>query len=448
MTTAIESTELTQVGPGTVMGQLMRQYWIPALLSSELARDGTPVRLMLLGEKLVAFRDSAARVGVMDHRCPHRGASLFLGRNEQGGIRCVYHGWKYDVAGSCIDMPSVPPDQDFKRKVKAKAYRATERAGLIWVYMGSRAEPPLPALEILDIPEDEINVILIQRDCNYLQALEGEIDTSHFGFLHGGHVDPDDLAEREPFRNTVTIRAPQYHVADTPWGTQYAGYRAAGPGLTYWRLANFLFPFWTLAPNGEFVSHIHARAWVPLDDGHTMFVFLWWKRGTSAMTLPQPAFKDGTPIGGTGRGNKLLPNTSDWLGRWRLAANAGNDWGMDRTAQRNNVIYSGIDGIHLQDQAITESMGPIVDHTFEHLAPSDQMITRTRRRLMMAARALRDGGVLPPGVENADVFRGARSGYFVSDDRTPWQEVYARQLAASLHPRASSSSAATRPAAS
>ena len=177
---------------------------------------------------------------------------------------------------------------------------------------------------------------------------------------------------------------------------------------------------------------MHGRAWVPLDDEHTMFCFLWWKRGTSAMTLLQPAFKDGTPIRGTGRGNKFLPNTTDWLGRWRLAANTSNDWGMNRAAQRNNAIYSGIDGIHLQDQAITESMGPIVDHTFEHLAPSDRMITQTRRRLLMAARSLHDRGVLPPGVEDADVFRGARSGYLVSDDKTPWQEVYATELAASL----------------
>jgi hypothetical protein len=179
---------------------------------------------------------------------------------------------------------------------------------------------------------------------------------------------------------------------------------------------------------------MHARAWVPLDDGHTMFCFLWWKRGASAMTQPQPVFKDGTPIGGAGRGNKLLPNTTDWLGRWRLAQNAGNDWGIDRAAQRDNTIYSGIDGIHLQDQAITESMGPITDHECEHLAPSDQMITRTRRRLLMAARALRDGSVLPPGVEDAEVFRGARSGYFVSGDKSPWREVYAKQLAASVRP--------------
>ena len=434
MTTAIEGRDLTQTGPGTAMGELMRQYWLPAALSSELASDGTPVRLMLLGERLIGFRDSAGKVGVMDHRCPHRGASLFLGRNEQGGIRCIYHGWKFDVAGTCLDMPNVTPQQDFKHKVKAKAYQAVERAGVVWVYMGTRAEaPPLPGLEILDVPDDEVKVSFIQRDCNYLQALEGDIDSSHFGFLHAGHVDPHQVPDEDPFRHNVTHRAPEYQIADTAWGTQYAGYRAAGPGLTYWRFANFLFPFWVQAPNGEFGSHVHARAWVPLDDGHTMFCFMWWKRGASAMTLPQPAFKDGTPIGGTGRGNKLLPNTTDWLGRWRLAANPGNDWQIDRAAQRSNEIYSGIDGVHLQDQAVTESMGPVVDHTFEHLAPSDQMITRTRRRLLMAARALRDAGTLPPGVEDNTVFRGARGGYFVSDNG-PWQEVYARQLAASVRP--------------
>ena len=435
MTTALEAKELTQVGPGTPMGELMRHYWIPAAKSSELERDGAPIRLMLLGEKLIAFRDSNGKAGVMDHRCPHRGASLFLGRNEEGGIRCIYHGWKFDVAGNCVDMASVPPHQDFKHKVRAKAYPAVERAGVVWVYMGSSAKaPPLPAFEILDVPDSEVNVSFILRECNFLQALEGEIDTSHFGFLHAGHVDADELNDDDPFRHTVTFRAPEYQFADPAWGTQYAGYRAAGPGKTYWRFGNFLFPFWTQAPNGEFDSHVHARAWVPLDDNNTMFCFLWWKRGTSAMSQPQPAYKDGTPIGGTGRGNQFLPNTTDWLGRWRLAANPTNDWKIDRAAQRDSTIYSGIDGIHLQDQAITESMGPIVDHTFEHLAPSDQMITRTRRRLLMAARALRDHGTPPPGADDARVFHAARSGYFVSEGEHPWQEVYARRLAAAVHP--------------
>ena len=386
MTTARDGEELTRVGPGTVMGALMRCYWMPALMSSELVAEGPPVRLMLLGERLIAFRDSEGRVGVMDHRCPHRCASLFLGRNEEGGLRCIYHGWKFDVEGNCLDMPSVPPP-DFKQKVKAKAYRVIERAGIVWVHMGTQAEaPPLPAFEILDVPEDEIRVSFIQRECNYLQALEGEIDTSHFGFLHAGHVDADELADDEPLRYTVTDRAPRYHLREAPWGTQYAGYRPASGGGTYWRFGNFLFPFWTQVPNGEFNSHMHARAWVPLDDTHTMFVFIFWKRGVSAMSLPQPAYKDGTPIGGTGRGNRMLPNTSDWLGRFRMEANAGNDWKIDRTAQASGTIYSGIDGVHLQDQAITESMGPVTDHGFENLGPSDIMVARTRRRLLRAAR--------------------------------------------------------------
>src|SRR5256885_10537768 len=234
MSKATDGLELTRVGPGTVMGDLMRCYWIPALMSSELMTDGAPVRLMLLGEKLIAFRDSAGRIGVMDHRCPHRCASLFLGRNEDGGLRCIYHGWKFDVAGNCLDMPSTPPP-GFKEKVKAKAYRVIERAGVVWVYMGEAKElPPLPGFEILDMPDDEIRVSFIQRDCNYLQALEGEIDTAHFGFLHAGHVDIAEVADDEPLRHTVTDRAPRYHMTDTPWGTQYAGYRPAGPGSTYW----------------------------------------------------------------------------------------------------------------------------------------------------------------------------------------------------------------------
>jgi phthalate 4,5-dioxygenase oxygenase subunit len=437
MTTAKEGYELTHVGAGTVMGDLMRHYWIPAFKSSELDRDRAPVRTMLLGEKLIGFRDTEGRVGVMDHRCPHRCASLFLGRNEENGLRCVYHGWKYDVDGNCVDMPSAKPHQDFKHKIKARAYKVAERAGIVWVYMGTAIEaPPLPAFEILDVPDDEMNVSFVMRDCNYLQALEGEIDTSHFGFLHAGHVDPDQVDEDAPLHQTVIDRAPEYHVTDAPWGTQYAGYRPSGPGKTYWRFANFLFPFWTQAPNGEFESHMHARAWVPLDDEHTMFVFIWWKKAVAANSQPQPVFKDGTPIGGTGRGNTMLPNTTDWLGRFRMAANEANDWQIDREAQRTNTIYTGIEGIHLQDQAITESMGGIVDHGFEHLAPSDKMITRTRRRLLMAARALREENIAPPGAVDTDVYRGARSGYMVTDgeDENAWEAIYEKQFAAATHP--------------
>src|SRR4051794_7691406 len=167
MTNAAESQELTRVGPGTPMGALMRNYWLPALKSSEVVAGAEPMRLMLLGEKLIAFRDARGVVGVMDHRCPHRCASLFFGRNEGDGIACVYHGWKYATDGACLDQPNLPPHQQFRDKVRARAYQVTERAGLIWVYMGAREQaPPMPAIEATLLPEADVNVMFVQRQCN------------------------------------------------------------------------------------------------------------------------------------------------------------------------------------------------------------------------------------------------------------------------------------------
>jgi phenylpropionate dioxygenase-like ring-hydroxylating dioxygenase large terminal subunit len=238
-----DADDLTRVGPGTPMGGFFRRYWLPALKSSELIADGDPVRFVLLGEKLLAFRDSAGRVGVMDHRCPHRCASLFFGRNEEGGLRCVYHGWKFDVEGNCLEMANVPAHQDFRHKVKAKAYKAAERNGLVWVHMGGREEAPaLPAFEAYLLPESEVTIDFALRDCNFLQAIDGEIDTSHFGFLHLGSVTPDDAPDDELFRIQIVNRTPEYYFEDTPWGMMYAAYRPASGGRDYWRFGHFLFP--------------------------------------------------------------------------------------------------------------------------------------------------------------------------------------------------------------
>ncbi|MGH7030615.1 MAG: Rieske 2Fe-2S domain-containing protein, partial [Stellaceae bacterium] len=421
-----DSEDLVHVGPGTTMGKLMRQYWLPAAMSSELERDGAPMRLMLLGERLIAFRASSGRVGVMDHRCPHRCASLFLGRNEADGIRCVYHGWKFDAEGRCVDMPNAPPHHDYKDKVRAKAYKVAERNGLVWVYMGARAQaPPLPMIEASLLPEAELQVTFAQRECNWLQALEGDIDTSHFGFLHAGSVDPADLAADNLIRWTVANRAPEYHVADTDWGTMYAAYRPAEAGQTYWRFANFLFPFWTQTPQGAF-DRVNSRGWVPMDDTHTMFVSLSWKGLPSA----RAALSNSRVLAGSKLTMDFVPNTPDWHGRWRLAGNAGNDWLVDREAQKNGGIYTGITGIQAQDQAVTESMGAITDHDFEHLGPSDRMITRTRRRLLRAARAFKRDGAAPPAVDNPEICLDVRSGDFLADQKIPWRDAYAAQLRA------------------
>ena len=429
MTTPAESELLTRVGPGTPMGALMREYWLPAARSSEVAADGDPLRLMLLGEQLIAFRDSSGKVGVMDHRCPHRCASLFFGRNEEGGIRCVYHGWKFDADGNCTDMANIPPHQDFKSKVKARAYKTAERAGLIWVYMGAREQaPPLPAIEASLLPEDEITILFVQRECNWLQALEGDIDTSHFSWLHVGSVRPEHVTDDNWLKYQVQNRAPEFQVADTDWGTMYCAQRPTENGETYWRFAHFGLPFWTWIPQGAFNDRLLARAWVPMDDTHTMFVSIVWSKASRGMPLA-----DGKPIPGATPVLQFQPNASDWYGRWRPVQTAANDYLIDRDAQRNNTIYTGISYIHMQDQAVTESMGSIVDHTFEHLAPSDQMITRTRRRLIMAARALRDQGTVPPGVDDPLMYQRIRSGERVSAI-SDWQQAYDEGMRDAVRP--------------
>jgi phthalate 4,5-dioxygenase len=412
MTSLQESQILTRVGPGTPMGNVLRHYWFPALKSSELVADGAPVRFLLLGERLVAFRDSAGRVGVMDHRCPHRCASLFLGRNEENGLRCIYHGWKYDVEGRCVDQPNLPPHQQFKEKVHAKAYRAAERNGVVYVYMGEAAKaPPLPDIAATHIPEDQATISFVLRECNWLQGLEGDIDTSHLNFLHFGSMGSEDFAPTDPTRFGAIHRDPEYKVADTDLGTMYGAYRPGEHGQLYWRIAHFMFPCWTLPPYIAFEHYRIARAWVPLDDTHMMFVVIGPKEGPGQQHEVGP----------------LRPNGTGWLERYRMVQNYDNDYLLDREVQRTRS-FTGIDGIHQQDQAATEGMGPITDHTFENLAASDRMIVTTRRRLLGAAKALAETGTPPPGAGSGDAYGRMRGGFFVAPASRAWPDVYHLQV--------------------
>ncbi|RIV80932.1 (2Fe-2S)-binding protein [Aurantiacibacter xanthus] len=410
------------------MGTFMRQYWIPACLSSELVADGDPVRLMLLCEKLIAFRDSEGRVGIMDHRCPHRCASLFIGRNEESGIRCVYHGWKFDVNGNCVDMPSVPARMDFKERVHAKAYKTYEANGLVWVYMGADQDspPPHPQIEAAMHPDAEI--WCLQRDCNWLQALEGDLDTSHVGFLHVGSLKPEDLDEDHPMRPTVLNRAPEYEVRQSDWGVMYGGYRPNDDGQMSWRVAHYMFPFWTQTPNNRFATRAIARAWVPMDDEHSMLFDI-----TCGSDAGNPAYtstlKDGTPLF---EKISYAPNNTDWYGRWRSTDSEANDWAIDRDSQRNGTQFTGIPNITMQDQAVTESMGPITDHSFENLAPTDQMIARVRRRALMAARALVEGTAPAPGANEPEVFYNARAGSFLHDPEDSLAGAYETALSTAM----------------
>jgi phthalate 4,5-dioxygenase len=423
---------MCHVGPDTPMGQLMRQYWIPALVTSELdVPDGPPLRTRLLGENLIAFRTTSGSVGMIRDACPHRGASLFFGRNEEDGLRCVYHGWKFDVSGACLDMPSEPSESNFKSKVRARAYPCVERNGIIWTYMGPRDQlPELPQLEVNMLPGAAVAQKIL-RDCNWMQALEGDIDTSHLSFLHLGTVKPEDAAAGSFDYYGVKDRAPKYDVHETEFGTTYGAYRPAEEDTHYWRIANFLFPFYTMIPTGTLGIAVHVRAWVPVDDEHVMFWNISVPRsraiGRQGQQDTERNVASGRPTdvssnGRRGNGYEYEPFTSGWLGRWRLTQNASNDYQIDREAQASGINFTGIGGIFQQDQAVTESMGPVYIRSREHLGTSDAMIIRTRRRVINAARALRDRGEMPPGVDNPEFYR-TRSGSVILPRSASWLDA-------------------------
>jgi phthalate 4,5-dioxygenase len=432
MLSDVDNELMCRVGPNTPMGELMRQYWLPALMSSELdTPDGPPLRTRLLGENLIAFRSTSGAVGMLQDACPHRGASLFFGRNEEEGLRCVYHGWKFDVSGACVDMPSEPAESNFKSKVRARAYPCVERNGIIWTYMGPReVAPELPQLEV-NMLAGEAVAQKILRDCNWMQALEGDIDTSHLSFLHLGTVKPEDTSPGSFDYYGVKNRSPKYDVHETEFGTTYGAYRPAEEDTYYWRIANFLFPFYTMIPTGTLGIAVHVRVWVPIDDEHVMFWNIAVPRtrtiGRQGQQQTERNAASGRPAdvasnGGRGNGYDYEPFTSGWLGRWRLNQNAANDYGIDREAQASGVNYTGIAGIFQQDQAMTESMGAVYVRSHEHLGTSDAMVIRTRRRLINAAKALREKGQVPPGVDNPEVYR-TRSGSVILPRSVNWLDA-------------------------
>jgi phthalate 4,5-dioxygenase oxygenase subunit len=412
---------LCRVGPGSLMGEFMRQYWIPAVRSDELpAPDCPPVRIRLLGEDLISYRTTSGAVGLMQNSCPHRGASMFFGRNEEEGLRCVYHGWKFDVTGACVDMPSEPAESNFRTKVRAKAYPTRERGGIIWAYMGPREElPPLPDIEANMLAEGPHQISVLYRPCNWMQGWEGEMDTVHAAFLHGGATTLEKAKPGTGAYYTAKQRAAKFSAIDTDFGTSYGAYRPAEEDSYYWRIAHMLFPFYAMPPLGHLGDNALVGIYVPMDDDHHLHWEIMIRPGEGS-TLQGLDGRAQAPGSGptTGRGS-TLPNTTHWYGRFHIEQNAANDYMIDREAQRNMESYSGIHGVRQQDMAVTESMGPIYTRHREHLGTTDTMIIRTRRRVLNAAKAFRDTGIAPPGVENPEIYH-QRSGDLVLPRNVDW----------------------------
>jgi phenylpropionate dioxygenase-like ring-hydroxylating dioxygenase large terminal subunit len=376
-----EDNELiTRVNPGTPMGDVMRRYWMPALLSSELPQpDSDPVRVRLLGEDLVAFRDSNGQVGLLQNNCPHRGASLFFGRNEEAGMRCVYHGWKFDTSGQCIDMPNEPAESDFRTKVKAIAYPTIDKAGVVWAYLGpAENQPPLPDFEWMRAPEGHSWISKTYQETNYLQAMEGGLDTSHSSFLHRD-LDRDGLSNPR-----VRSTAPRLEVLNTDYGYMYASIRHLPEDKqNFVRVYHYVMPFYQLRAGGapNTLGHTDGHMWVPIDD-----VTCWAWNFHCSTTTPLTYERWQHYEHGMGRGlaEDFVPGT------FKLKANASNDYGLSRERQRT-VNYTGIEGTNTQDFAVQESMGPIYDRTQEHLGSADTAIIQMRRLLLDAVRDVSEG---------------------------------------------------------
>ena len=381
---------VTRTNKGTAMGEVFRRYWLPALLSKELPMpDCPPVRLKVLGERLVTFRDTQGNLGAIDEFCAHRGVSLWFGRNEEGGLRCPYHGWKYDVTGKCLEVPSEPAESRFCDKVKLASYPLVERGGVIWIYMGpSEHKPPLPEWEFATVPAEQTFMSKRIQESNWLQGLEGGIDSSHVSFLHSGGLKHDPLFKGSKGNeyNLGDLR-PHFDVAETDGGLLIGARRKAEPGQVYWRVTPWILPSFMMVPPRA--DHpVHGHFWVPIDDENC-----WAWSFDYHPTRPLTAEEVAAMRGGAGIHCKYEPGTFIPL------ANKSNDYLMDRERQKTGELYSGIESIAIQDSSLQESMGPIQDRTRETLTTTDRGIVQARRKLIAVATRLLESGTPPPGTE-------------------------------------------------
>ena len=404
MLTKAENELLTHVGPESAGGALLRRFWHPVLRASELAAGGEPKQVMLLGETFVAFRATDGTVGFIDEFCPHRCASMSLARNEPGGLRCIFHGWKLDTTGAVVEVPSEPAARgDFASKVRTRRHLAREVAGLIWAYIGDGEPAPFPAFPFTSLPLDHIDVAQVPGACNWVQLLEGQIDSAHLSHLHSSSVTAriSDLA--------MADRAPEFDVQNTHWGFHVAAIRTLRDGQRYTRLTEFVMPYYEFIPPAAAPDSPHYAdaprfvvCQVPHDDHHTTVWYIMW-------TANRPIVR-----------GEVGAMWEVWNQEYQTLAGRYK-WGQDR-AQMAAGHFTGINNLLSEDMAVAESMGPIADRSREYLGSSDTAVARFRRVYFEAIRAHADGAI-PRGCAPDIPFRliEGRGIYHVDD--AGWQRV-------------------------
>jgi phenylpropionate dioxygenase-like ring-hydroxylating dioxygenase large terminal subunit len=373
MTTREETELMCRTGPGTPGGNMMRRYWLPVGLSEELPQGGAPLPVTILSERLVLFRDEADRVGLLQRGCPHRCADLSFGRIEDGGLRCLYHGWLYDVAGNCLEQPGEPPESTYKNEVKALSYPLVEKGGMIFAYLGKDAPPEFPDWEFLNAPEAHRFHLRTVIECNYLQALEGNIDPVHLSYLHRPltRVDtrpvPGSTKSADVFY--AEERRPRLDLEPTDYGIRIFSVRGADNDKQYLRITNFIMPCSAaIVGNEGRVNEGYAVHWhVPIDDYNNMrFDFIYNR------VRPLDKEKYRTRIGNVTGPDGVTRRSFD------------NRYFQSREAMQTEN-FTGMGGsFNVHDAFATESMGPISDRTQEHLATSDRIIVRARNQILEA----------------------------------------------------------------
>lgn len=425
---------LTQTDAGTPMGELFRRFWIPALLCEEVPEpDSPPVRVRILGEDLVAFRDSEGRVGLIEGRCPHRGAHLFYGRNENCGLRCSYHGWKFAYDGECLDVPTVSRNAGydrFRQRMRLKSYPVREWGGFVWAYMGpAGSSAELPEMEFALVPDSHRFVAKKFQECNWAQAAEGGLDTAHFSFLHIPIArSPDDMgtassrvtkgfAEKSLGRRQVQWMIddarPQFNIRRHPAGMVLGASRRADDGELYWRVSQFLMPCHGYTPSAPAGETYHGQTWVPVDDRSCWVYCYSWNPVRPLTEQERESYRSGGAI---------YPRMN---ANWMPLANRSNDYLLDRERQRTEN-FTGIEGISEQDACIQDSQGRIADRTRENLGPTDAGVVQFRRLMLEAAKGLQ-AGEPPAAAVEPEAYR-VRAGGIVAPEDLPFEEVMQRRF--------------------
>ena len=414
---------LCRVGPGTAMGDVMRRYWLPVFVSSELERDGTPKRTRILGEDLVGFRDSLGRVGLLDESCPHRGASLVLARNEACGLRCLYHGWKLSASGEVLEMPPEQEASTFMQRVRARSYPVYESAGLIYAYLGPPdVQPPPPDFDWMSLPDTHIMIVKGRSECNWAQALEGSIDSVHSDLLHRDSIRPTQV-----FSQTVSVFTegqylerpsndirPRLEAENTPYGFRYAAIRKPlrnAESMQYVRVTHFVAPSTVLFPGAA--GWCSMSTYTPIDDEHTMF---YWVRSSYDAPIAGDVRSKATQTVGLTPGVDLNPDYSK-------IRNRANNWLQDREAMQRGETFTGILGVIAEDMCVQESMGAILDRTKEHLGACDVGVIRMRQLMIDSARRLQADGEPPPGLAEPRSYRSVRADEGMVPLGMPWHHI-------------------------